>query len=200
MGSYGELIREIRLSKGLTQKEVYTGIISRSYAIGFEKGKHEITLSLFEEILKRIMVSLDEFFFIYREFSSTEDDSFWIDFAELSGVNDVVGMQALLDKITLERTEQTEVRKAILHTRIQTINHYLRTNVFDESNISDEYKKIIHDYLWKMQTWTLEEVRIFANGISFFEEEVQIHFYQIMLKSYEKYRYYDRGRLLFCHL
>ncbi|EAE3053520.1 Rgg/GadR/MutR family transcriptional regulator, partial [Listeria monocytogenes] len=120
MGSYGELIREIRLSKGLTQKEVYTGIISRSYAIGFEKGKHEITLSLFEEILKRIMVSLDEFFFIYREFSSTEDDSFWIDFAELSGVNDVVGMQALLDKITLERTEQTEVRKAILHTRIQT--------------------------------------------------------------------------------
>ncbi|EAF0861656.1 Rgg/GadR/MutR family transcriptional regulator [Listeria monocytogenes] len=200
MDSYGELIREIRLSKGLTQKEVYTGIISRSYAIGFEKGKHEITLSLFEEILKRIMVSLDEFFFIYREFSSTEDDSFWIDFAELSGVNDVVGMQALLDKITLERTEQTEVRKAILHTRIQTINHYLCTNVFDESNISDEYKKIIHDYLWKMQTWTLEEVRIFANGISFFEEEVQIRFYQIMLKAYEKYRYYDRGRLMYCHL
>ncbi|EAF4423245.1 Rgg/GadR/MutR family transcriptional regulator, partial [Listeria monocytogenes] len=139
MGSYGELIREIRLSKGLTQKEVYTGIISRSYAIGFEKGKHEITLSLFEEILKRIMVPLDEFFFIYRNFSSTEDDSFWIDFVELSGKNDVVGMQTLLDKITLERTEQTEVRKAILHTRIQTINHYLRTNVFDESNISDEY-------------------------------------------------------------
>ncbi len=146
------------------------------------------------------MVPLDEFFFIYRDFSSTEDDSFWIDFVELSGKNDVVGMQALLDKITLERTEQSEVRKAILHTRIQTINHYLRTNVFDESNISDEYKKIIHDYLWKMQTWTLEEVRIFSNSISFFEEEVQIHFYQIMLKSYEKYRYYDRGRLLFCHL
>lgn len=68
MGSYGELIREIRLSKGLTQKEVYTGIISRSYAIGFEKGKHEITLSLFEEILKRIMVPLDEFFFISETF------------------------------------------------------------------------------------------------------------------------------------
>ncbi|EMK1472788.1 Rgg family transcriptional regulator, partial [Listeria monocytogenes] len=147
-----------------------------------------------------IMVPLDEFFFIYRNFSSTEDDSFWIDFVELSGKNDVVGMQTLLDKITLERTEQTEVRKAILHTRIQTINHYLRTNVFDESNISDEYKKIIHDYLWKMQTWTLEEIRIFANSISFFEEEVQIHFYQIMLKSYEKYRYYDRGRLMYCHL
>lgn len=47
-------------------------------------------------------------------------------------------------------------------------------------------KKIIHDYLWKMQTWTLEEVRIFANSVAFFEEEVQIHFYQIMLKAYEK--------------
>ncbi|EAD7172414.1 Rgg family transcriptional regulator, partial [Listeria monocytogenes] len=33
MVAYGELIREVRLSKGLTQKEVYTGVISKSYAI-----------------------------------------------------------------------------------------------------------------------------------------------------------------------
>ncbi len=141
MGSYGELIREIRLSKGLTQKEVYTGIISRSYAIGFEKGKHEITLSLFEEILKRIMVPLDEFFLFTETFLRQRMIVFGLISSSYQVKNDVVGMQALLDKITLERTEQTEVRKAILHTRIQTINHYLRTNVFDESNISDEYKK-----------------------------------------------------------
>ncbi|EBH4249791.1 helix-turn-helix domain-containing protein [Listeria monocytogenes] len=200
MGSYGELIREIRLSKGLTQKEVYTGIISRSYAIGFEKGKHEITLSLFEEILARIMVSLDEFFFIYREFSSTEDDSFWIELVAELHKNDVSGLERLLDKISAKRDDRTELRKAILQIRIQIINHYLRTNVYDESVASKEYTKIIHDYLWKIQSWTLEEIRIFANSISFFEEEVQIHFYQIMLKSYEKYRYYDRGRLMYCHL
>ncbi|EAE8347305.1 Rgg/GadR/MutR family transcriptional regulator [Listeria monocytogenes] len=200
MGSYGELIREIRLSKGLTQKEVYTGIISKSYAIGFEKGKHEITLSLFEEILSRIMVSLDEFFFIYREFSSTEDDNFWIELVAELHKNDVVGLQKLLDKITAKRDDRTELRKAILQTRIQIINHYLRTNVYDESVVSNEYKEIIHDYLWKIQTWTLEEIRIFANSVAFFEEEVQIHFYQIMLKSYEKYRYYDRGRMMYCQL
>lgn len=34
---YGETIRQIRLKKGFTQKEVYGTIISKSYAIEFEK-------------------------------------------------------------------------------------------------------------------------------------------------------------------
>ncbi|EJA7897685.1 transcriptional regulator, partial [Listeria monocytogenes] len=32
MISYGELIRQIRQSKKISQKEVYTGVISKSYA------------------------------------------------------------------------------------------------------------------------------------------------------------------------
>ncbi|EDN9990431.1 transcriptional regulator, partial [Listeria monocytogenes] len=43
MISYGELIRQIRQSKKISQKEVYTGIISKSYAIEFEKGTHAIS-------------------------------------------------------------------------------------------------------------------------------------------------------------
>ncbi|MFM2490568.1 helix-turn-helix transcriptional regulator [Enterococcus avium] len=43
---HGEVVRKIRLSKGLTQKEVYLGIVSKSYAIEFEKGNHSISATL----------------------------------------------------------------------------------------------------------------------------------------------------------
>ncbi|MNC17384.1 hypothetical protein D3C75_652610 [compost metagenome] len=34
----GQTARSIRLSKGFSQKEIYTGIVSKSYAISFEQG------------------------------------------------------------------------------------------------------------------------------------------------------------------
>lgn len=61
MKTHGEVIREIRTNKGVSQKAVYSDIISKSYAIEFEKGTHEISLRLFEQILERLMISIDEF-------------------------------------------------------------------------------------------------------------------------------------------
>lgn len=60
--TYGEVIRRIRTNKGLSQKAVYSSIISKSYAIEFEKGKHDISLRLFEQILDGLMIDIDEFF------------------------------------------------------------------------------------------------------------------------------------------
>ena len=51
---HGEVVRKIRLSKGLTQKEVYLGIVSKSYAIEFEKGNHSISATLLLDILERL--------------------------------------------------------------------------------------------------------------------------------------------------
>ncbi|EHL5772222.1 Rgg family transcriptional regulator, partial [Listeria monocytogenes] len=45
-----------------------------------------------------------------------------------------------------------------------------------------------------------EEIRIFANSVAYFEEEVQIQFFQLVVKASERYLFYDRGRLQFCVL
>lgn len=45
MTNIGETIHQIRLSKGLTQQEVYSGIISRSFASRFESGANDIGAS-----------------------------------------------------------------------------------------------------------------------------------------------------------
>ncbi|WP_088268138.1 helix-turn-helix domain-containing protein [Enterococcus wangshanyuanii] len=51
MKEYGLVIREIRLSKGISQKELYNNLISKSYAIEFEKGRHDLSLELLEQVL-----------------------------------------------------------------------------------------------------------------------------------------------------
>ncbi|EDO1218693.1 helix-turn-helix domain-containing protein [Listeria monocytogenes] len=200
MESYGELIRELRLSKGLTQKEVYTGIISRSYAIKFEKGEHEITLSLFEEILGQIMVSLDEFFYIYRGYSSGEAEDFWNKVFTYINENDVTNLQQLYHEIGVQNGKRTDLRKAVIRSRIQVINNFVQYNTYDVAVVSKEDKATIHDYLWSVQSWTLEEIRIFANSVAYLEEEVQIQFFQLVVKASERYLFYDRGRLQFCIL
>ncbi|EAF9832813.1 Rgg/GadR/MutR family transcriptional regulator [Listeria monocytogenes] len=200
MVAYGELIREVRLSKGLTQKEVYTGIISKSYAIGFEKGKHDITLVLFEEILERVMLSSDEFFFMNRGYSLAEEDNFWYKFAHAANQNSLTELQALHKEVLQQKGERAMLREAIVHSRIEVHEQFLLNNKFDVSIVSKEDKEVIQTYLWKVQSWTLEEIRIFANSVDYFDEDVQIYFFQLVLKSIEKYKHYDRGKKVFSTL
>ena len=50
MENYGLTVRQIRLNKGFKQKEIYTGLLSKSFSIDFEKGlyaKHIKTINDF---------------------------------------------------------------------------------------------------------------------------------------------------------
>lgn len=69
---YGETLRKIRLKKGLTQKEVYENIISKSYAVEFEKGKHQISTYILLEILQNLSIEIDEFLFIANNYNMNE--------------------------------------------------------------------------------------------------------------------------------
>ena len=77
MRKYGETIRKIRVGKGIKQSELYKDLISKSYAINFEQGKHDISFSLLEEILDRLLVSVDEFQYIDRDYNPNHINHFF---------------------------------------------------------------------------------------------------------------------------
>ncbi|QHM43523.1 hypothetical protein C7M38_01650 [Lactiplantibacillus plantarum] len=68
MTNIGETIHQIRLSKGLTQQEVYSGIISRSFASRFESGANDIGASKLFAILDNLAISADELRFIHQNY------------------------------------------------------------------------------------------------------------------------------------
>lgn len=78
METYGITIRKIRLSKGFSHKEIYTGILSKSFAIDFEKGIYDIKFNLMLRILDRLMISVDELLLIHISSKSNPVPSFML--------------------------------------------------------------------------------------------------------------------------
>lgn len=64
---YGITIKEIRLSKKLSQKEVYEGVVSRSFYAKFEKGIYSIDAKKFNDILERLNINFEEFLFFHNK-------------------------------------------------------------------------------------------------------------------------------------
>lgn len=70
MKNYGITIKEIRKKQGLTQKEVYSGTVSRSFYVLFEKGESDISVSKFKKILDNLALSFEEFLYIHENTES----------------------------------------------------------------------------------------------------------------------------------
>ncbi len=60
---YGQLVRKIRLDKGFSQKEIYSGIVTKSYCIEFEKGNHDLSFRLLAQVLERLLVDVENLSF-----------------------------------------------------------------------------------------------------------------------------------------
>ncbi|GAA0764807.1 Rgg/GadR/MutR family transcriptional regulator [Clostridium subterminale] len=197
MIEYGKLIREIRLDKGLSQKEVYTGILSKSYSIEFEKGKHEIPVSIFREILVRISINPDEFFFLLKKREVTGRAGFWQRFAIACNENSIDLLRDLYQEEYEKDTNLAKIKAAVAHSRLDLTSHFFETKTFDYKVISNEDKKIIYDYLMSVQTWTLYEIQLFTNTIQYYNFNQQYICYKEAIKSLEIYEDYSRGKSVF---
>lgn len=70
---YGETLKAIRLSKGLTQKEVYSGIVSRSFYVKFEKGESDISVTKFSKMLENLFLTFEEFMYIHNDHKNNQN-------------------------------------------------------------------------------------------------------------------------------
>lgn len=198
MPSYGETIRKIRLDKGISQKALYTGILSKSYAIEFEKGKHEISLKRIEQILDQLIVPLDEFLFIYRGYSLSEKEWFSARYAEYGNSNNLTGLYSLLKEYEHRKDSFSEIRSAEIRSRIRQLNEFNQERHYKKSAILVEDQLIIQQYLSNLESWTLHEIQLFANTLDFIDYQQKATYFKALTPSFEKYRNYDRGKQILC--
>ncbi|WP_314586903.1 Rgg family transcriptional regulator [Paenibacillus terrigena] len=195
--AYGETIRNIRIAKGLSQKKVYEDIISKSYAIAFEQGAHDISLRIFIQILDRLMIDIDEFFYIYVGYQPSQHDEFLDRYATAGNRNDLKSLQALYVEL-LDGTDHTsKINQAEVRSRIRLLKSFECEKVLNKSVILEEDIHTITEHLANIQTWTLREILLFANTLDYFDYEQQEVFFQTLMKSMSKYKNYDRGKNTF---
>ncbi|MGL9727192.1 helix-turn-helix domain-containing protein [Enterococcus sp. DIV0756] len=197
---HGEVVRKIRLSKGLTQKEVYLGIVSKSYAIEFEKGNHSISATLLLDILERLSLDMDEFIYISQDYRLNEQANYIFRYSNYSNNHDLPALYQLFHELKEQQGAIATVHAAEVRSRIRIIEATNRTGSYTADVVLPEDKATIIQYLTNLQTWTLQEIQLFANTLEFIDGEKQLIFFKQLSKSLELYKNYDRGREIFCSL
>ncbi|MEH6938750.1 helix-turn-helix transcriptional regulator [Bacillus sp. JJ664] len=60
-------MKNIRKQKGLTQKEIYTGVVSKSFYSDFEADKYSVSLDKIQGLLQNLNISFEEFLYFHNQ-------------------------------------------------------------------------------------------------------------------------------------
>lgn len=195
---FGPKVREIRQKKGFSQKETYNGIISKSYSIEFEKGNHKISTDLLIEILDRLSMDIDEFFYINRGYLLNPYSDYIYRLSNYSNFHDAAALKKMLTEYEVFDDIVNQVRCAEIRCRIRMIENIKEIGKFDPAVILKEDRQTIQEYLINIETWTLQEVQLFGNTIEFLEFSTHFELFRNLSKSLTLYMEYDKGREIFC--
>ncbi|HHP9242131.1 TPA: helix-turn-helix domain-containing protein [Listeria monocytogenes] len=187
MKTIGETLKYIRTSKNLTQKEVYTNIISRASYQNFESNKQTPTIAILYQILHVIGMTIEEFFYIKNN----------------KNLDTRGELKYLYDQI------HTSLEKEKIQDLINKNNTYLENNndfeIYDLTKCleaitvlqqSDDFKqaKEIVSYIWdkkmKQDELYLTDIKILASIFYIFPENTAINIAKrvnIELKKYQKF-------------
>lgn len=197
--TYGEMIRKIRLEKGFAQKEIYNNIVSKSYAIEFEKGNHDLSFKLLLQVLDRLTIDLNEFIFILN-YSSEQTKTFWERFELASNSHDLKSLEELYKTLSNSEKKIDFALKAMISARYSIIREFKTKGTINNTQVSQEDIDVIIGYLESIQTWTLEEIQLYSNTMGYFSYDQQVIFFNNSLKKISMYQYYSLGSVVFSKL
>lgn len=202
MDNFGETLRKIRLEKGLTQKSLYHDLLSKSYAIRFEQGKHDISFVLLLEILERLPMEISEFLFIHRNYQPSETQWFYEQLIK-SGNNMDLAALATLKKEYQTRygdSQQQSGRLVQLDYRLEQLRHYGQSGQITEESVTPELQVKIQSLLAATQSWTMEDLRFFAATLDLVPTSDLTLFFQGLIPSIKRYREFAAGKNVLCIL
>ncbi|WP_302372014.1 helix-turn-helix domain-containing protein [Enterococcus asini] len=202
MDNFGETLRKIRLEKGLTQKSLYHDLLSKSYAIRFEQGKHDISFVLLLEILERLPMEISEFLFIHRNYQPSETQWFYAQLIK-SGNNMDLAALATLKKEYQTRygdSQQQSGRLVQLDYRLEQLRYYDQSGQITEESVTPELQGKIQNLLAATQSWTMEDLRFFAATLDLVPTSDLTLFFQGLIPSIKRYREFAAGKNVLCIL
>ncbi|WP_041138823.1 Rgg/GadR/MutR family transcriptional regulator [Beduini massiliensis] len=201
MEKYGCTIRKIRLSKGFSQKEIYTGILSKSYAIDFEKGNYDIKFSVMLQILQRLMVSVDELMMIHHDYGDTKSDGLLYNIdAQKFKANQTYADDMVRTLYASWKAKNTLLSK-IEYAQASALNMLYFSPCCETSKEYQWAKQVIQRYLFDIETWTFKEFRLFSNmSFLFGDTEVRTDLFLRAWKSLEKYKHHSDFSVYLAHL
>lgn len=187
---YGRVYKEIRKSKGITQKEVCGDFLSRSTLINIEQGKVVPSFDNMIYLLNQIDMSLEEFTYICNIYHPSQRQSIIIETNNLLTTPEVSKIEELLkscdDCLSREKDIPIENLKNILEMFL-----WIRTKGIQKDD--PEYQRlanVIWEPLSQRDTWYVSDFRLLNAVIHYFDVDQLQQISPYIFKHLEKYKDY----------
>lgn len=201
MKNYGSTVRQIRLSKGFSHKEIYTGILSKSFAIDFEKGLYDIKFNLMLKILERLMISVDELLLIHNQCQSLQYYEPLLNVSLDRLKNDQTYSSDIENKLYRKMETEKTSASVLEYMEVIALKAVYSNNDYPSLPEYQKAKSYIQKYLFDIETWTLSEFRIFSDMSFIFENgNVKISMFLTAWNTLERYKAHPDYQIYLPHL
>ncbi|MGC6770342.1 helix-turn-helix domain-containing protein [Enterococcus sp. LJL51] len=175
---YGLTIKKIRHGKGLTQKDVCTGIVTSSYYSRIERDVSLPTIEVFLKILQTLDVTFDEFMYIHRGYTESWENKLWFNITELYHTNDIEGLEQTKTMLLKRKNKISELYVDVVEIFIMRLS-----NIFSTRHQAEKLIK----RLMRIEDWTSSEVKIFISLMDQISMETLFTIVNRLLKTKKLY-------------
>jgi len=169
MPTNGQVLREIRLAKGLRLKDIATDQLSTAFISKVERDESDISLSRFEVLLDRLHVSYNEFSYRKNNYALNHQAIFLKQLSQYMGNDNICGLQSLY--------KQEQNLFAIENNRNTTSFHNMTLvqcclAEIQKAPLPQESIQQLQHFLLNTDSWGIYELRLFSNAMFIFPNDI----------------------------
>ncbi|WP_461226678.1 Rgg/GadR/MutR family transcriptional regulator [Lacticaseibacillus suihuaensis] len=173
--THGELIRQLRQARGLTQAQLAAGITHRTTLLSFETHGTRIDFETMQQYLERLNVTLDEYTVLYNQANPSEKEAVRRLFAGLAPKLHQPAAQDWADAFLTRADADYQATQDIFYAALAAtvrLTYAYRTNQFDASDpATQRARELIQHYLSGIADWGRFELSLFINNLFVFDAD-----------------------------
>lgn len=182
MENYGATFRTFRKNKEYTLKHVANGIVSVSFLSKFERGNSDISFSVMIELLERMTVTYEEFYFMHHAGKSNAIEEFFNTAGKAYVDRDVSTIDSLKKK-ELEKFQRTN--HIPYHCNVLLLEVYKSMILYKEPDVADDSLQLLTNYLFDIEVWGYYELSLYNSTLFLLPAETVITFSDLIYNKSE---------------
>ena len=195
---HGDLLRQLRISRGLTQSQLAAGITHRTTLASFELQGTKIDFETMQKYLDRLNVSIEEYEYMYNKHAAEDKEKRRREFNKLLAKKGLTLNSPEILTFSEEMLANYQVTNDwfyyCMYAQINLIIAFKKGLDIDGTPKLATMKKRLCDYLQGVNSWTHFEFTLFINCLFTFEDEFIEAFLVTSLRAahlYANNRYFE---------
>ncbi|EHJ52005.1 helix-turn-helix domain-containing protein [Streptococcus macacae] len=161
----GELYKELRMARGLRQKDITNSNLSTAQLSKFENGQSMLSADKLLIAISGIHMSFAEFGHVLNHYEESEFFKLGNKIAELHSKQDIEGLKYLLE-------EYKDYETFDVYNRLNLL--VIKNSIYSLDNsyiVNEDDKEFLATYLYGIEAWTEYELYLFCNTMELLSNE-----------------------------